>query len=70
MVIMGVAMFSRQLSAFALWLLKTFPVLSMIGRIANHMAPPPLRRNKKNANARACFIGDKLHDRSTFHYGA
>ena len=31
MVIMGVAMITGQLSAFALWLLKNFPVLSTIG---------------------------------------
>ena len=31
MVIMGVAMITGQLSAFALWLLKMFPVLSTIG---------------------------------------
>ena len=31
MIIMGVAMITGQLSAFALWLLKTFPVLSTIG---------------------------------------
>ena len=31
MVIMGIAMITGQLSVFALWLLKTFPVLSTIG---------------------------------------
>lgn len=31
MVIMGVAMITGQLSAFALWLLKTFPALSTVG---------------------------------------
>lgn len=31
MVIMGLAMITGQLSAFALWLLKTFPVLSTVG---------------------------------------
>ena len=31
MVIMGVAMITGQLSAFALWLLKTFPILSTVG---------------------------------------
>src|SRR3990172_75032 len=31
MVIMGIAMITGQLSVFALWLLKTFPILSTIG---------------------------------------